>query len=46
MKKVTLEVRDLARIMDFAAVEKRLAAFPGVGGVAMNAGLGARSTRC
>ncbi|TIN30571.1 MAG: copper-translocating P-type ATPase [Mesorhizobium sp.] len=38
MKKVNLEVRDLVGMMDFAAVEKRLAALPGVGSVAMNAG--------
>ncbi|WP_352968585.1 heavy metal translocating P-type ATPase [Mesorhizobium sp. M1406] len=38
MKKVNLEVRDLVGMMDFAAVEKRLAALPGVAGVAMNAG--------
>jgi Cu2+-exporting ATPase len=38
MTTVTLEVRDLVGMMDFAAVEKRLAAFPGVTGVAMNAG--------
>ena len=38
MKKATLEVRDLVGIMDFAAVEKRLAALPGVASVAMNAG--------
>ncbi|MER9655273.1 heavy metal translocating P-type ATPase [Mesorhizobium sp. M0152] len=38
MKKVNLEVRDLVGTMDFAAVEKRLAALPGVAGVAMNAG--------
>ncbi|MER9124316.1 heavy metal translocating P-type ATPase [Mesorhizobium sp. M0959] len=38
MKKVNLEVRDLVGMMDFAAVEKRLAALPGVASVAMNAG--------
>ncbi|RUX25260.1 copper-translocating P-type ATPase [Mesorhizobium sp. M7A.F.Ca.US.011.01.1.1] len=38
MKKVNLEVRDLVGMMDFAAVEKRLPALPGVAGVAMNAG--------
>ncbi|WP_292156398.1 heavy metal-associated domain-containing protein [Mesorhizobium sp.] len=38
MKKINLEVRDLVGIMDFAAVEKRLSALPGVAGVAMNAG--------
>ncbi|MEP9389944.1 heavy metal translocating P-type ATPase [Mesorhizobium sp. KR9-304] len=38
MKKVTLEVRDLFGMLDFAAVEKRLAALPGVASVAMNAG--------
>jgi len=38
MKKVNLEVRDLVGMMDFAAVEKRLAALSGVAGVAMNAG--------
>ncbi|ANT49989.1 heavy metal translocating P-type ATPase [Mesorhizobium amorphae] len=38
MKKINLEVRDLVGMMDFAAVEKRLAALPGVAGVAMNAG--------
>ncbi|MDW5317620.1 heavy metal translocating P-type ATPase [Rhizobium sp. PL01] len=38
MKKTTLEVRDLFGILDFAAVEKRLAALPGVASVAMNAG--------
>ncbi len=38
MKKVNLEVRGLVGMMDFAAVEKRLAALPGVGSVAMNAG--------
>lgn len=38
MKKATLEVRDLVGIMDFAAVEKRLATLPGVASVAMNAG--------
>ena len=38
MKKVNLEVRDLVGMMDFAAVEKRLTALPGVVGVAMNAG--------
>jgi P-type Cu2+ transporter len=29
MKKVNLEVRDLVGMMDFAAIEKRLAAFRG-----------------
>ncbi|TIP12257.1 cation-translocating P-type ATPase [Mesorhizobium sp.] len=38
MRKVNLEVRDLVGMMDFAAVEKRLAALPGVASVAMNAG--------
>jgi Cu2+-exporting ATPase len=38
MKSVTLEVRDLLSILDFTAVEKRLAALPGVHNVAMNAG--------
>lgn len=38
MKKVNLEVRDLVGMMDFAAVERRLAALPGVDSVAMNAG--------
>ena len=38
MKTVTLEVGDLVSILDFAAVEKRLAAFSGVHSVAMNAG--------
>jgi Cu2+-exporting ATPase len=38
MKTVTLEIRDLLSILDFAAVEKRLAAFSGVHHVAMNAG--------
>jgi Cu2+-exporting ATPase len=38
MKKVNLEVRDLVGMMDFAAVEKRVAALPGVASVAMNAG--------
>lgn len=38
MKKINLEVRDLVGMMDFAAVEKRLAALPDVAGVAMNAG--------
>jgi len=38
VKKTTLEVRDLFGILDFAAVEKRLAALPGVASVAMNAG--------
>ena len=38
MIKTTLEVRDLIGMLDFAAVEKRLAALPGVTGVAMNAG--------
>ncbi|RWH71665.1 heavy metal translocating P-type ATPase [Mesorhizobium sp.] len=38
MKKINLEVRDLVGMMDFAAVEKRLEALPGVAGVAMNAG--------
>lgn len=38
MKKTTLEVRDLFGMLDFAAVEKRLAALPGVADVAMNAG--------
>lgn len=38
MKKINLEVRDLVGIMDFAAVEKRLAVLPGVASVAMNAG--------
>ncbi|EHK55592.1 cation transporter, partial [Allomesorhizobium alhagi] len=38
MIKTTLEVRDLIGMLDFAAVEKRLAALPGVAGVAMNAG--------
>jgi Cu2+-exporting ATPase len=38
MKKVNLEVRDLVGMLDFAAVEKRLAALSGVAGVAMNAG--------
>ncbi|MDP3314974.1 MAG: heavy-metal-associated domain-containing protein, partial [Devosia sp.] len=38
MKKATLEVRDLIGILDFAAVEKRVAALPGVASVAMNAG--------
>ena len=37
MKKVTLEVRDLAGILDFAAVERHLAALSGVASVAMNA---------
>ena len=38
MKTVTLEVRDLLSILDFAAVEKRLAGFAGVQEVAINAG--------
>jgi Cu2+-exporting ATPase len=38
MKTVTLEVGGLVSILDFAAVEKRLAGFPGVHGVAINAG--------
>lgn len=38
MKTATLEVADLTSILDFAAVEKRLAGFPGVFHVAMNAG--------
>ena len=38
MKTATLEVADLTSILDFAAVEKRLAGFPGVLHVAMNAG--------
>ncbi|MEX0861094.1 MAG: heavy metal-associated domain-containing protein [Cucumibacter sp.] len=38
MKTVTLEVSDLLSILDFTAVEKRLAALPGVDKVAMNAG--------
>ncbi|TIS98636.1 cation-translocating P-type ATPase [Mesorhizobium sp.] len=38
MKKINLEVRDLVGMMDFAAIEKRLEALPGVAGVAMNAG--------
>jgi Cu2+-exporting ATPase len=38
MKTVTLEVTDLLSILDFAAVEKRLARFAGVHGVAINAG--------
>lgn len=38
MKKTTLEVRDLFGMLDFAAVEKRLASLPGVADVAMNAG--------
>ncbi|WP_287366812.1 heavy metal translocating P-type ATPase [Mesorhizobium sp.] len=38
MNKINLEVRDLVGMMDFAAVEKRLEALPGVAGVAMNAG--------
>lgn len=38
MKKATLEVRDLFGMLDFAAVEKHLAALPGVATVAMNAG--------
>lgn len=38
MKTATLEVADLASILDFAAVEKRLASLPGVHHVAMNAG--------
>ncbi|WP_287106769.1 heavy metal translocating P-type ATPase, partial [Mesorhizobium sp.] len=38
MKKINLEVRDLVGMMDFAAIEKRLAALPDVAGVAMNAG--------
>jgi Cu2+-exporting ATPase len=38
MKTATLEVADLASILDFAAVEKRLAGFAGVHHVAMNAG--------
>lgn len=38
MKKVNLEVRGLVGMMDFAAVEKCLAALSGVAGVAMNAG--------
>ena len=37
MKKVTLEVRDLVGMLDFAAVEKHLAALSGVASVAMNA---------
>lgn len=38
MKTTTLEVGGLVSILDFAGVEKRLAEFPGVRGVAMNAG--------
>lgn len=38
MKNVTLEVDDLLSILDFTAVEKRLASFPGVRHVAINAG--------
>ncbi len=38
MRTVTLQVSDLLSILDFAAVEKRLAGFPGVHRVAMNAG--------
>jgi Cu2+-exporting ATPase len=38
MKKTTLEVRDLIAMLDFAAVERRLKAMPGVADVAMNAG--------
>ncbi|WP_115422005.1 heavy metal translocating P-type ATPase [Ensifer sp. M14] len=38
MKKATLEVRDLFGMLDFVAIEKRLAALPGVASVAMNAG--------
>ena len=38
MKNVTLQVSDLLSILDFAAVEKRLGALPGVQRVAMNAG--------
>ena len=33
MKTVTLEVADLASILDFAAVEKRLRGFQGVANV-------------
>jgi Cu2+-exporting ATPase len=38
MKNVTLEVTDLVSILDFAGVQKRLGALPGVQSVAMNAG--------
>ncbi|AWC23702.1 ATPase P [Aminobacter sp. DSM 101952] len=38
MKTVTLEVADLLSILDFTAVEKRLASIAGVHGVAINAG--------
>jgi Cu2+-exporting ATPase len=38
MKNVTLDVSDLLSILDFAAVEKRLGALPGVQTIAMNAG--------
>ncbi|MBE0577902.1 cation-translocating P-type ATPase [Devosia sp.] len=38
MKNVTLQVSDLLSILDFAAVQKRLGALPGVQRVAMNAG--------
>lgn len=38
MKTVTLEVRDLLSILDFVAVERRLASFAGVHNIAVNAG--------
>ena len=38
MRTATLDVRDLLSILDFAIVEKRLKAMPGVSDVSMNAG--------
>ena len=37
MSKTTLDVADLLSILDFAGVQKRLLALPGVGAVAMTA---------